>query len=117
VGQHSVDNKSADDGAETELGQADHATAGDRIGKRPTHEGHQQDRRQLREADQPDHERRTAQRVRLKGDGHVRDHAAGKGHRLADEEQSEVARLPQRRCVDRNRGDRAAQRRPARSRC
>ena len=53
----------------------------------------------------PDHQRRVAQRVRLERHRDVGDHGAGERHRLADEQQPEVAEVAQRRDVDGDRAD------------
>jgi hypothetical protein len=71
--------------------------------------GHEQ-RRQLRDPEQTDHERRARQVVDLERDRDVRDHRARERHRLARVEQPELAVAAQRADVNRQRAQAAEHR-------
>ena len=100
VGHEAVREQDAAGSHHPELAEENHSPTVDRVGERSTEEREPEDRDELGQPDQADHERGAAELVGLKGDRDERDHRAEKRDRLADEEQPKLPAPPQRPDVE-----------------
>ena len=100
VGQRGVDHQSAHGGGHGHLGQHQDLLPVHGVGQRAAPEGPGQQREQLGQTDQPDHQGRVGQRVRLERHGHQGQLGAQTRDHLAGPETPEVPVAPQRGDVD-----------------
>jgi hypothetical protein len=77
------------------------------VGERAAQQRRDEERHELHDAEETDHERRAGQLVHLERDRDVRDHRPRERDALADVEQPELAVPPQRTDVDGERAETA----------